>query len=196
MRRSELKHTAPRRGTVRIIAGRWRGRKLPVPEGVRPSADRVRETLFNWLAPRIVGSRCLDLFAGSGALGFEAASRGASSVWLVDKESSVADALRAQARSLGAREIRVACREAAGFLASEPLEFDIIFLDPPFDTGGVRALLAAARRRLAADGLLYLEQRAGAWPEVPPGYTIRRKARAGDVQYGLLLCDNETTPED
>lgn len=118
---------------VRIIAGCWRGRKLsfaPVA-GVRPSPDRVRETLFNWLSPVIRDARCLDLYAGSGALGIEAASRGASSVVLVDSDPQVVNCLREQLQLLGAAQIEVVQSTVEAWLAAPADPFDIVFLDPP-----------------------------------------------------------------
>lgn len=120
-------------GKVRIIAGQWRGRKLKVPDkpGLRPTQDRMRETLFNWLAMYLPGSCCLDLFAGSGALGVEAASRGAQPVWLIEKNHLVAQGLKQQLTSF-APAIKVISADVKRFLNSTPTPFDIVFLDPPF----------------------------------------------------------------
>ena len=157
-------------GQLRIIGGRWRGRRLAIPPspGIRPTPDRVRETLFNWLQMDIVGSRCLDLYAGSGALGIEALSRGAREVVFVD-----ADLVRA---------------DVPAFLAGPPESFDIVLLDPPYDTGAVAPVLRSLDERgwLRAGGLAYLEDsaRAGA-PALPPGWTLLRSGRAGEVGYHL-----------
>lgn len=122
------------RGQLRIIAGLWRGRKLGFleREGLRPTTDRVRETLFNWLQMELSGSRCLDLFAGSGALGFEAASRGASKVVMVDSDSETVNMLRHNIDLLSAQQTEVICGDAVSFLQSCDLTFDVVFIDPPY----------------------------------------------------------------
>jgi len=124
-------------GRLRIIAGRWRGRRLTVPAlpGLRPTPDRVRETLFNWLGPRVEGARCLDLFAGTGALGFEAASRGAAQVVMVEQASRAVAQLRSHAAALLADVVEVVDREALSWLGGRFRRFDIVFLDPPFGRG-------------------------------------------------------------
>lgn len=175
---------------LRIIGGVWRGRRLQFPdaEGLRPSPDRVRETLFNWLAPVITGARCLDLFAGSGALGLEALSRGAGAVVLVDRHHAVIEALRAHAQALGARQARLVEADAMNFLAGPAEVFDIVFLDPPFHQG----LLAPCCRALEEHGWLaprahvYLEaeQTLGV-PAVPDNWMVVRSKRAGEVGYHL-----------
>ncbi|MDH3343572.1 MAG: 16S rRNA (guanine(966)-N(2))-methyltransferase RsmD [Gammaproteobacteria bacterium] len=122
------------RGQLRIIAGSWRGRKLGFldREGLRPTTDRVRETVFNWLQVDLPGSRCLDLFAGSGALGLEAASRGASKVVLVDKDIETVDMLKKNIDLLSARQSAAVCSDAISFLQSCDFMFDVVFLDPPY----------------------------------------------------------------
>ena len=124
---------------LRIIGGQWRGRKLRFPDrpSLRPTLGRVRETLFTWLAPNISGTRCLDLFAGSGALGFEALSRGAAEVTFVERDRKAAAAIRSNVELLQARAT-VVCQPAKQYLARTRARFDIVFLDPPFDTGGSR----------------------------------------------------------
>ncbi|NIR28538.1 MAG: 16S rRNA (guanine(966)-N(2))-methyltransferase RsmD [Gammaproteobacteria bacterium] len=179
-------------GKLRIIAGRWKRRTLRFPEGagVRPTPDRVRETLFNWLAPRLPGARCLDLFAGSGALGFEAASRGASEVVLVEQSARLARWLRETASALGAEAVRVVQADALAWLQGFPAErYDIVFIDPPFARG---ELLEGACRRLHEGGwlapgaLVYLECAA---PEsalaLPEGWRVPRSGKAGGVRYYL-----------
>ncbi|MEJ2481206.1 MAG: 16S rRNA (guanine(966)-N(2))-methyltransferase RsmD [Acidihalobacter sp.] len=175
---------------LRIIGGEWRGRRLRFPDaaGLRPTADRVRETLFNWLQGRVHGCRCLDLFAGSGALGFEAASRGAAEVVMVEAASRVAEALRNNANLLGADAVRVEARRADAFLQAPAHPFDVVFLDPPFGKG----LLETALRGLAQggwlnpDARLYIECEAELGePELPAGYAIVRRGRAGQVAYFL-----------
>jgi len=173
----------------RIIAGSWRGRKLcfaPVP-GVRPTPNRVRETLFNWLQPVIRGARCLDLYAGSGALGIEAASRGAASVVLVDRDPQVVRTLREQLRVLAADQVQVQLADVGTWLSGTPQMFDIVFLDPPFRAG----LLPAAVRQLEAGGWLapeawiYMEAEPGLVPELPGNWELYRSKRAGQVGYHL-----------
>ncbi len=179
-------------GYVRIIGGRWRGRRIRVPDrqGLRPTPDRVRETLFNWLAPGIGGSRCLDLFAGTGALGLEAASRGAAQVVLVEQDRESAGRLREVAAALAPGAIEVVQDDVLAWLGSPPRPFDIVFLDPPYGSG----LLDAAIRALESGGWLapgariYMEAPAaqGA-PRLPGGWTLHRSGRAGAVGYHLAL---------
>lgn len=179
---------------LRIVGGEWRGRRLRFPEaaGLRPTADRVRETLFNWLQGRVYGRRCLDLFAGSGALGFEAASRGAAQVVMVEAVPRVAEALRANAELLNAAAVRVEARRAEAFLQAPVQRFDLVFLDPPFGKG----LLEPVLRSLASDGWLnpdariYIECEAELGePELPPGLVYLRRGRAGQVAYFLAAAD-------
>ncbi len=177
-------------GRFRIIAGRWRGRRLAFPAlpDVRPTADRVRETLFNWLAPVIEGARCLDLFAGSGALGLEALSRGAAAVTFVDKEPRLIRAIAAHLDTLGCETGSTLCAEASTYLAARPEPFDIVFLDPPFASGPLDALcqMISGTGVLSPGGRIYLEQDAGAEPpKLPPDWEILRSARAGNVRYHL-----------
>lgn len=174
---------------LRIIAGQWRGRRwrFLAAEGVRPTPDRVRETLFNWLAPRIAGARCLDLYAGSGALGLEALSRGAGHVTFVEKQRPVAEALQAQLSLWKACNYELHIADAGTWLAQAAgPPFDIVFLDPPFDAGLTTAVLAKLRARhlLAAGGWVYLEQPADVPP--PPDWVLHRSGRAGAVGYHLL----------
>ncbi len=184
---------------LRIIGGRLRGRRLPVADrpGLRPTGDRIRETLFNWLAPSIAGSRCLDCFAGSGALGFEALSRGAAEVLLMEQDPRVARQLQHNAELLRQVDdggpplgrIDVVTDDTLRRLAEAPLRpFDIVFLDPPFQAG----LLADTCRRLGQGGWLapnarvYLELGADqALPALPPSWELTRDKRAGQVRYAL-----------
>ncbi|RKT43910.1 16S rRNA (guanine(966)-N(2))-methyltransferase RsmD [Thiocapsa rosea] len=188
------------RGELRIIGGRYRGRRLPIPSetGLRPTPDRVRETLFNWLAPVIPGARCLDVFAGSGALGFEAVSRGAGEVVLIEQSAPVARQLEANARRLGAEETRIVRGNAIRWLEGSDQPFDIVFLDPPFD----EALWAPAIERLDGRGWLkpggrvYLEAPARiGFPDLPANWDLVRDKTAGEVRYGLVIvgADAETT---
>ena len=150
-------------GAVRIIGGRWRGSKLTVPDlpGLRPTSDRARETLFNWLAPWLPGAKCLDLFAGTGALGLEAASRGADAVVLVDSSRQAAALMRETAKRLGGDMVTVVCATAAQFLQHADEQFDVVFVDPPFDTYGADViadlLQGGLEQALKPGGWVYLE---------------------------------------
>ncbi len=190
MRRASRGSRAGPPGSFRIIGGQWRSRRLPIlaVAGLRPTPDRVRETVFNWLAPRIAGARVLDLFAGSGALGFEALSRGAAAVTLVERDRALAENLRAQAERLGAEGARVVHGDALALLGSRAEPHDIVFLDPPYDAGLLEPALAAlAGGWLTADARVYLEHEAAAAPPVlPPCWVPLRSARAGQVAYHLI----------
>ena len=176
---------------LRIIAGRHRGRRLRFPAGVeiRPTPDRVRETLFNWLQPRIDQSRVLDLFAGSGALGLEALSRGAAQVTFVEKDRRAALAIEAVTREWQEANARVVCQNAIAWLeapASEP-SFDIVFLDPPYDSDLLAAAAAALANRIAPDARIYLERRAREpLPALPASWKELRAGKAGEVGYHLF----------
>ena len=151
----------------------------------------MRETLFNWLQPRIAGARVLDLFAGSGALGLEALSRGAAHVTFVEKDRTAAAAIAALAREWREESISVDCSDALGWLARSPgeVKFDVVFVDPPYDTNLLAATLAAiaARQALAPDARIYVEHRAReALPELPAGWQDVREGRAGEVGYHLI----------
>jgi len=180
-------------GVVRIVGGRLRGRRLRFPDaaGLRPTADRVRETLFNWLAPRLPGAHCLDLFAGSGALGIEAASRGAAEVILVERARAVAEALRRQVADIGLTGVEVRRADALRWLQGPARPFDIVFLDPPFAHGLLpRVTRALAGGWLAPQARIYLEDDAGrGLPELPRGWRLLRQKRAGQVAYGLAGVD-------
>ena len=184
-RRSNAGRLQP--GSVRIIAGEWRGRRIPIAEGtaVRPTPDRVRETLFNWLREPLAGARCLDLYAGTGALGFEALSRGAADVWFVEQDPALVAALNAQATTFGVRP-RVLRQDVAGLLrGTASARFDVAFLDPPYALP-VEPLLALLPPWLAPDALVYVERpRTPGLPEVA-GATWWRRSHAGAVEYGLL----------
>ena len=174
---------------VRIIGGKWRGRKIAFPDrrNLRPTLGRVRETLFNWLRADILDSRCLDLFAGSGALGFEAASRGAAAVALVESDRRVVRSLEDNAARLGADNVTVLCDRAERLLRRGGATWDIIFVDPPFQQGVLTAVLdaIAAAEVLAPGGLIYLEAaRREPWPTA--GWVEVRHSRAGETQFGLL----------
>lgn len=175
---------------LRIIGGEWRGRRLRFPgrPGIRPSPDRVRETLFNWLAPVVEGSRCLDLFAGSGALGLEALSRGAAAATFIESDRQSADGLREIAAALAPGRAIVMQTDALRWLAGPPQLFDIAFIDPPYGSG----LLAEALRMLdsggwlAAAAFVYLEAPAkDGPPSLPAGWKMHRSGKAGAVGYHL-----------
>jgi len=179
---------------VRIIGGRWRRRRIAVAArpGLRPTPDRVRETLFNWLQPHLEGACCLDLFAGSGALGLEAASRGAARVVMVERDPLVARHLREQAAALGAETVEVVAAEALAWLAGSDERFDLCFLDPPYGEVALERLCAAlAEGSLLRPGArVYLE---GAEPIDPaalgPRWTLLRSNRAGRVRYHLAAFE-------
>ncbi|MGH8226705.1 MAG: 16S rRNA (guanine(966)-N(2))-methyltransferase RsmD [Steroidobacteraceae bacterium] len=205
--------SAHRRGSnsrlLRIIGGEWRGRRLRFPqsEAIRPTPDRVRETLFNWLADRVVGARCLDLFAGSGALGLEALSRGAAHVEFVEQEAAAASALERLLAQWGTGKAAVRRTDALQYLGARrsadvcrsseepPGAFDLVFLDPPFGT----ELAAAAAERLERSGwlapraLVYLEHPSrGEVPRMPPSWNALRSKRAGEVGYDLFERATDT----
>ncbi|UTH75433.1 16S rRNA (guanine(966)-N(2))-methyltransferase RsmD [Chromobacterium sp. IIBBL 290-4] len=175
------------RNKVRIIGGEHRRRLLPFPdaEGLRPTPDRVRETLFNWLGQDLHGKSCLDLFAGSGALGFEAASRGARRVVMVEKSRKVYESLRDNRQLLSAAAIDVVNGDALLYLKNGRERFDVIFLDPPYDSDLLAQALPLLAGLLADDGVVYMEARQ--WPEaLPDGWDCVRQDKAGTVHYGLL----------
>jgi 16S rRNA (guanine966-N2)-methyltransferase len=179
-------------GAVRIIGGEWRGRKLPVPDlpGLRPSGDRSRETLFNWLQPVIRGARCVDLFAGTGALGLEAASRGAAGVILLEKSRVAARAIADSVVMLRAKNVRVELADAIDWLQRADAEsLDIVFVDPPFGAGlEMKAMdLLLERNSLSENGLVYVESDLREQLEIPgPGWRIQRETALGDVKMRLL----------
>jgi 16S rRNA (guanine(966)-N(2))-methyltransferase RsmD len=174
------------RGKVRIIGGQWRSRLLAFPEhpDLRPTSDRIRETLFNWLGQDLSGLSCLDLFAGSGALGFEAASRGAAMVVMVDADAKIYRALRENKEKLQAAQIELAMMNAMSFLNSDTRKFDVIFLDPPYRLELLPVLLPLLPCRLEADGLVYIETKSDWNPDAQ--WQVKRKAKAGNVHYQLL----------
>lgn len=190
------------RGQLRIIGGRFRGRRLPVPSqsGLRPTSDRTRETLFNWLAPVIEGSRCLDCFAGAGALGFEAASRGASRVSMIERANAVARLLEANAALLRADAVEVITADAERWLSEQPVQpYTIVFLDPPFALGMLANACDTLQRRgwVTTASLIYLETDASVgFPALPTGWTLTRDKRAGQVRYGLAQVgrDGQSKP--
>lgn len=182
----------PRRGRLRIVAGKWRSRLLDIADepGLRPTSERVRETLFNWLAPLIEGSRCLDLFAGTGALGIEALSRGATSVVFVDSSRRVIKAIENSTRELQAAGVAIHCADAMDYLrGAVPGSFDIVFVDPPFADDRLEEVCRQIDEHdiLAPGGRIYLEQDR-AKPETPlPGrWRMLRNKTAGNVRFMLI----------
>lgn len=186
-------------GQVRLIGGQWRGRKLPVPDlpGLRPSGDRGRETLFNWLQAQVPGARCADLFAGSGALGFEAASRGAAHVDLVEIAPLAVSALVESRKLLGAEQVDVHRANALDWIAAqEPTSLDIVFVDPPFDSGLAVQVLQSIQQGgvVAPGGFVYVEAAA----QLPalvlqPPFELWREKELGEVRMRLFRSDPFTT---
>ncbi len=175
---------------VRLIGGQWKRSKLPVADrpGLRPTPDRVRETLFNWLGQDLSGWRCLDAFAGSGALGFEAASRGAAEVMLIERDATLANSLRASQQRLKADTVRIETADALAWMGRcAPASFELVLLDPPFDADLLTRALPAAAALVVEGGLLYVESaEALADPGLPAGFALLRQGRAGLVHYHLL----------
>lgn len=183
-------------GQLRIIAGSWRGRKLAVLdlEGLRPTPDRVRETVFNWLQPHLGQSRCLDLFAGTGALGLEAASRGAGHVSLVELNSKAAMQLRTHCQTLSAEQCEVHLQAATDFLNQHQQQYDIVFIDPPYqsDYWSEVAEQLIATGSLADDALIYLEYpRQLDKPLLPAQWQLIKEKKAGAVNYCLFRNTTE-----
>ena len=172
--------------SVRIIGGEWRRRliRFPAAQELRPTPDRMRETLFNWLGQDLTGETCLDLFAGSGALGFEAASRGARQVVMVERDAQVFRALQATHTMLGAARVELARADALAFLRSDARLYGVVFLDPPFHQDLLPRLLPLLPGRLGQGSRVYLESER--MPELPAGYELLRQSRAGRV-HGLLI---------
>ena len=189
-----VKRNAARvQGRIRIIAGEWRGRRIEIPDGtaVRPTPDRVRETVFNWLRDTVVGARCLDLFAGTGVLGFEALSRGAAEAWFVEQDATLAAALRASAETFDVTP-QIVRRDALAFLREPPsTHFDVVFLDPPY-AQPLEPLLALLPSWLGSRALVYVERpRSAGLPDVPHAQWLKR-SYAGAVEYGLLRFEEAT----
>ena len=185
-------------GSVRIIAGHLRGSKLAVPDrpGLRPSSDRVRETLFNWLQAKVPGARALDLFAGTGALGFEAASRGAASVVLVERDPGLAEALRANASRLKVGVAQVVQAEALSWLSGPATaRFDLVFLDPPFDGALWQPVAQRLGPWLAPDAWIYVEGPPKLQATWPDGWRLHREGQTRDVRFTLFRTGNGQAPE-
>ena len=182
-------------GRVRIIGGNWKKSVLrfPAAEDLRPTPDRVRETLFNWLGQDLGGLECLDLFAGSGALGFEAASRGARRVVLVEREAHAVRALRANAERLAATNLEVLSGDSLAYLSRATEQFDLVFLDPPFRQNVLPAVLGRLSQVLKSGSRVYVEapvpveapvESQGRWREL-------KRSRAGQVSFQLLEWNDD-----
>lgn len=171
---------------MRIIGGEHRSRWIEFPdaEGLRPTPDRVRETLFNWLGQTLYGKRCLDLFSGSGALGFEALSRGAAEVVMVENNRIVFRALQENSKKLSCVNIALRCEDGIEFARRENGRFDVIFLDPPFQGDLLPKVLPLLEDRLAEDGLVYVETGAAFEPDA--AWRVVKRGKAGKVYYQLL----------
>lgn len=180
------------KGQVRIIGGQWRSRVLRFPSDgpARPTGDRIRETLFNWLAPLLPGARCIDLYAGTGALGFEALSRGAAEAVFIERDPAMVAALQANAQALQADGARVIGGDALMHLPAVG-NADIVFVDPPFAPGAAQAVLAELPPHLAPLHRVYLERGAADDAELPDGWTALKHGRAGRVRYDLLMYDTQ-----
>ena len=171
---------------VRIVGGAWRSQLIAFPstKDLRPTPDRVRETLFNWLGQDLTGRDCLDLFAGSGALGFEAASRGARRVLMIERDPAVFRALAASRDRLKAGAVELARADALEFLRADRGVYDVVFVDPPFGSGYWPRVAPLLAPRLAPQAMVYHES--GNRPEPLPGWDLHRHGRAGRVTYQLL----------
>ena len=186
------------KGEVRIIAGLWRGRKLPVlnAEGLRPTGDRVKETLFNWLMPYIVDSHCLDCFAGSGSLGFEALSRQAKQVTFLELDKTVANQLKKNLQTLKTttEQAQVINQNSLEFLkqAQNQPHFDVVFLDPPFHFNLAEQAIAllAQNNWLRPQALVYVETEKGKNPNVPENWVVLKQKDSGQVSYRLYQVEN------
>ena len=159
---------------------------FPDASGLRPTPDRVRETLFNWLGQTLYGRTCLDLFAGSGALGFEAASRGAAQVVMIEKNPAVFRALQDNLKKLGCAEVFIQGQDGLEFALRDAKRYDVIFLDPPFQGGYLPKLLEILQQRLNEKGVLYVES--GTAIDAAPPWQVLKSGKAGQVHYQLLNC--------
>lgn len=183
-------------GRVRIIGGQWRSRIISFPActDLRPTPDRVRETLFNWLGQDLTGSNCLDLFAGSGALGFEAASRGAMHVVMVESSGNAVSALSANKIKLAAEQVELIRMDASVFLATNKRKFDVVFLDPPYRMKLLPEILPLLLSHMNENGLVYLETGPSddnGIEQILQQWKIRRKSKAGKVNCYLLEMKQE-----
>ena len=182
---------AQRDNRVRIVGGCWRGRKLRFldGDGLRPTGDRIRETLFNWLMPVLPTAHCLDLFAGSGALGYEALSRGAGSCVLLERNSQAVQCLQEAKQLLSAENAVIIAADSMQWLVSSSTVFDIVFIDPPFADASLEPAMFVVtmeeRGLLASDPWIYVEQPVSRPQNPPAGFMQYRQQRAGQVSYSL-----------
>lgn len=198
MRKSKKSIASSNKGKsskVRIIAGEWRSRQLPIPEieGLRPTPDRVRETLFNWLFDRISGACCADLFCGSGALGLEALSRGAKHVTFVDSSHAVVQQMKSNLGVLNAKNADVILKNAVSFLQETPAKpMDVIFLDPPFRKGWLEKIIPLLESGwLTPNALIYIEmEKDSPLPEYPIHWQLYKEKQAGQLIYRLFRADS------
>ncbi len=177
---------ARRQNAVRIIGGEWRRRLLEFPDApdLRPTPDRMRETLFNWLGQDLTGETCLDLFAGSGALGFEAASRGAKQSVLVERDAAIIRTLVANKATLSAQQVEIVRADAMAFLQTDSRRYDVVFVDPPYRLKLLPRVLPLLGRILVPGARVYVES--DQTPEAPAGFELLKQARAGQVHCLLL----------
>jgi len=182
------------RSRIRIVGGAWRSRLIDVPDipGIRPTPDRVRETLFNWLGQALDGLICLDLFAGSGILGFESASRGAANVTFIERDPRACATLHRNAKKLAATQVEIVQGDALEFLASTMRQFNVAFADPPYRQGLIKRIMPLLDRVMLPDSLVYAEAETPLDPLV--GWRVSRQGRAGQVHFHLLE-HTETTLE-
>ncbi|HIF9173965.1 TPA: 16S rRNA (guanine(966)-N(2))-methyltransferase RsmD [Photobacterium damselae] len=183
-------------GFVRIISGQWRGRKLPVHdvEGLRPTTDRVKETLFNWLAQDIYQAKCLDLFAGSGSLSFEALSRGAESLTMIELDQKAAAQLKQNLTAIGATNATLHNTNSVNFLNQAGTPHDLVFIDPPFRKDLIQQVIAAleANHWLSPNALIYIEaEKELGSIDVPPSWHLYREKTAGQVCYRLFIREEK-----
>ncbi|HSH97026.1 MAG: 16S rRNA (guanine(966)-N(2))-methyltransferase RsmD [Methylophilaceae bacterium] len=178
---------------VRISGGEWRSRMVTFPDlpGLRPTPDRVRQTLFNWLGQDLEGLVCLDLFSGTGVMGFEALSRGAKQVVMVEKAAAAYKSLQQNKQQLNATEAHIFTMDALQFLAKNQLVFDVIFLDPPYNHGWLAKLLPTLSSHLSSEGVIYAEAEFAI--EDDDHWQVIKHGKAGNVYYHLLKSRHEST---
>ena len=192
--------SGPGAGELRIIAGRWRSRKLQFEAlpGLRPTPDRVRETLFNWLQPWVSGSRCLDMYAGSGVLGFEALSRGASEVTFVERQAKIVKCLERQAKILGADTATIICADVLDWLKQQnsDRQFDLVFIDPPFAQGMVQEALSAVVPVCSPSARIYVESEEAVQAQLlPAGWAVEKSGKAASVYFHLIRYSDRCLKE-
>ncbi len=188
-------------GQIRLIGGQWRGRKLPVPDspGLRPTTDRVRETLFNWLAPKVQDAHCLDCFAGSGALGLEALSRYAADATLLEQDRAVAAQLDKNLQLLRAANGQVVVADSLRWLAQPGKPYDVVFLDPPFRKGLIDRTVQLLEQHhwLSPDAWIYIEtETENGSLAIPPHWRLHREKVAGQVAYRLFVRQGTLREQD